>query len=120
MIIGIGTDIVDIKRIEKAIEKEAFVKKVFVGNESERALKNKETAAGIYAAKEAFVKAVGTGFRKITIGDIEVKKDDLGKPYFAFLNEALKFVEYNNATVHLTISHEREYAVAFVIIEGRG
>ncbi len=118
MIIGIGTDIVEVKRIEKAIENDKFNDKVFTGNEAERAKTNPQTAAGLFAAKEAFVKAVGNGFGKITAKDIEVKKDDKGRPYFVFYGEAKKFIEKNNGTASLSISHEKEYAVAFVVIEG--
>ncbi len=119
MITGIGTDITDINRIRKAILMDAFVKKVFTDNEKGRALNSAETAAGIFAAKEAFVKACGTGFGKISATDIEVMKDEAGKPYFVLYNEAKSFVEHKNSRVHLTISHESDYAVAFVIIEGR-
>ncbi|MBQ2753027.1 MAG: holo-ACP synthase [Firmicutes bacterium] len=118
MITGIGTDITDINRIKKAILKDSFVKKVFTDNEKLRVLDCAQTAAGVFAAKEAFVKACGTGFGKIKATDIEVMKDESGKPYFIFYNEAKSFVEDKNARAHLSISHEKDYAVAFVLIEG--
>lgn len=117
MIFGIGTDIVDIKRMRSAIEKEAFLKKVFTDGEISRCGKNAEAYAGVFAAKEAFVKAVGVGFR-LNPKSIEVLKDDNGKPYFEFFESAREFVESKKAAVHLSISHERDYAVSFVIIEG--
>ncbi len=119
MILGIGTDIVDINRMKKAIERDAFIKKVFVDSEKERAIKNAETAAGIFAAKEAFVKALGTGFWPVKPTDIEIAKTAEGKPYFVLYGEAKKCLEENNAVVYLSISHERDYATAFVVIEGR-
>ena len=118
MIIGIGTDITDINRIKKAIVKDSFVKKVFTDNERERASANAETAAGIFAAKEAFVKACGTGFGIIKATDTEVIKDEAGRPYFVLYNEAESFIKDRSARVYLSISHERDYALAFVVIEG--
>jgi len=119
MILGIGTDIIEIERVKKAMESDSFIKRAFNTDEGKLALKKAESAAGIYAAKEAFVKAIGTGFRKIDVKDIEVVKDELGKPYFVFYNEAKRFVEDNSASVHLSITHNRESAVAFVVIERR-
>ncbi len=118
MITGIGTDIIDINRIKKAILKDPFVKKVFTDNEKGRALECAQTAAGVFAAKEAVVKACGTGFGKIKATDIEVMKDESGKPYFVFYNEAKSYVEDKKARVHLSISHEKDQAIAFVVIEG--
>lgn len=117
MIFGIGTDIVDIKRMKEAVQKEAFLKRVFTEKEISRSGKKPETYAGIFAAKEAFVKAVGVGF-KIDPRNVEVLKNDKGKPYFEFFGSAKDFVESKKAAVHLSISHEKDYAVSFVIIEG--
>ena len=118
MITGIGTDITDINRIKKAILNDAFVKKVFTEKERERALNNAQTAAGIFATKVAFSKACGTGFGKIKATDIEVMKDEAGKPYLVLYNEAKSFIEERKAKVHISISHEKDYALAFVVIEG--
>lgn len=119
MVLGIGTDIVDVKRMEKAILNQTFLNKAFTESERER-IKKAETAAGIFAAKEAFVKALGTGFSGVRIKDIEIVKDELGKPYFVLYNRAKSFMDEKNAKAFLSISHEKEYAIAFVIIEGDG
>lgn len=108
----IGVDIVEVERIKKAIEtNKGFKEKIFTKLEIEYCdrRKNKfESYAGRFAAKEAFVKAMGTGFRNIYFLDIQVINDDLGKP----------ILQYKNINANLSISHEKHYAVAMVIIEG--
>ena len=84
MIIGIGTDIIEIDRIEKAINRNnGFLDKVFTAREiemfKERNMRS-EVIAGNFAAKEAVSKALGTGFRGFSLGDIEILRDQLGKP----------------------------------------
>lgn len=120
MISGIGTDIVSIKRMERSITSEAFANKVFTRNEIELIMRRSERAAGFFAAKEAFVKALGSGFGLVSPKDIEVSHDTEGKPYFILYGEANKAAEkLGNINIMLSISHEKEFAVAFVIIEGR-
>ena len=84
MIIGIGTDIIEIERIYNAVkENEMFLKKVFTDRELDQYNMNKlriESVAGNFAAKEAISKAIGTGFRGFKLSDIEVLRDSLGKP----------------------------------------
>jgi len=108
MINGIGIDIIEIERIEKLLnDKPNFLERNFT--ESERKLNLKpETVAGNFAAKEAFAKASGTGFRGFGLIDIEVLRDELGKPYIVFRDEQ------TNANV--SISHNRTTAVAVVIL----
>lgn len=87
--IGIGNDIIEISRIEKAIKKTNFITKVFTENEIklfEIKGSRAEFFAGRFAAKEAISKALGTGFREFSLTDIEVLNNELGKPYVTFKN----------------------------------
>ena len=84
MIIGIGTDIIEIERIEIAVKRtKGFINKLFTENEinifESRGFKS-EVIAGNFAAKEAVSKALGTGFRGFGVKDIEILRDELGKP----------------------------------------
>jgi holo-[acyl-carrier protein] synthase len=122
MIIGIGTDIVEIERIRKMIEHHGdhFLNRCFTPREIEYASRHRDSAirfAGRWAAKEAVVKALGTGFvQGITFHDIEVVSLHTGQPTVRLSGDALlisqqlKIVE-----VKLTISHAREYATATAI-----
>ena len=108
----IGVDIVRVKRIEQAILKnENFKYKIFTQNEINYCEKRKnkyQSYAGKFAAKEAFSKAFGTGFRdKFGFLDIEVLNDELGKPY----------IKYSDKKIKISIAHEAEYAIATVLIE---
>lgn len=120
MIIGIGTDIVEIPRISKLTENSRFLERYFTKAENEYFLtkhKNPQTVAASFAAKEAFSKALGTGIRGFSLNDIEVLRDDLGKPYINVYNNAKKMVL--DATIHVSLSHSAKYATAFVVIETR-
>lgn len=121
MIKGIGTDIIEIKRIEKAMLAKGFKDKVFTKSEiiliDEKGI---PSAATNFATKEAVSKALGTGIRQFSISDIEVLRDDLGKPYVIFHNKAKEIInKYGIINVQVSMSHCKEYAVAFVIIETR-
>lgn len=122
MIKGIGTDIIEIKRIEKAIQKDSFLKKCFTKKELEFFQQKKyavETIAVTFAAKEAAVKAIGTGFRGFEINEIEVLRNEIGSPYFNFYGNFQKMcnsIEID--TIHVSLSHCKEYAVAFAVAEG--
>ena len=117
-ILGLGTDIVEVKRIEKAINKTSvFVTKVFTAKEIEycESKPNKyERYAGRFCAKEAVSKALGTGVRDFKLCDIEINNDSLGKPE-VILYGALES-KRNNIEIHLTISHCKEYGTATAII----
>ncbi|KAB3534181.1 holo-ACP synthase [Alkaliphilus pronyensis] len=123
MIIGIGIDIVEIKRIENAMKKNPrFINRILTDNEIQ-ALKESnmkpESVAGFFAAKEAVVKAIGTGFRDIQWQDIEIYKDSLGKPMVHFHNNASKLAYSKNIdNILISISHSRENAVAQAIALG--
>lgn len=98
-----GTDIIRISRIEKSLERESFVTSVFTENEIAYSKKS-ETFAGIFAAKEAYLKALGTGIN-CRLNSIEILHEESGKPYIN-----------NIANSDVSISHDGDYAVATVIL----
>ncbi len=122
MIIGIGVDIVEIRRIKEIIEKnEMFLEKIFTVNEIEH-LKERnlrpEYVAGKFAAKEAVAKALGTGFRGFGFKDIIVENTTLGKPIVTLEGKAkLIASEYGHYNMHLSISHGEDNAIAYAILE---
>lgn len=118
MIFGIGTDLVEIIRIEKAIKKKSFLEKAFTNKECQQSRGRSSFLAGNFVCKEAFVKALGLGFRKIKLSDIEVLRDDLGKPYINLYNEALNEAIKNNITnIQVSISNTKLYCIATVLLE---
>ena len=112
MISGIGSDIIEISRIERLMQKPGFKKRCFTAQEIGYINGRAESAAAVYAAKEAYSKALGTGIRGFSLTDIEIFHDALKKPYIKAYNKAAC-----EGSVLLTLSHCREYACAFVIIE---
>ncbi|MGL4800331.1 MAG: holo-ACP synthase [Cellulosilyticaceae bacterium] len=123
MLKGIGTDIVEIERIEKAIvSTKGFLEKIYTEKELdewELAGKRMERMAGNFAAKEAVSKALGTGFRTFAPKDIEICRDDKGKPYVTLYEGAKVCADaLNTKQILLSISHCKTYAVAMVTIEG--
>lgn len=124
MIFGIGTDIIEIDRIEKAINRsQRFCDKIFTKGEQNycNARNNArfESYAARYAAKEALFKALGTGYRYgFAFNEIEVLNDELGKPEILAHGKVKKFLaEHNVSQIHLSLSHVKESAVAYVILE---
>lgn len=122
MIIGIGNDIVEISKIEQSIQSEAFQRKVFTPAEIEAVEKYKNRAehlAGKFAAKEAFMKAIGAGIQQeVWFKLIEVLNDQSGKPYVNLSGEAEKRMNSMGARqIHVSISHSGGVAVAMVIVE---
>lgn len=119
MIKGLGIDIIEISRIEKAINKEGFIKKIFTGDEIsyfENIDYNKYTIAGAFAAKEAVSKVLGTGIRGFKWTDIEISRDELGCPGVTLYNNALCIAKDKGiSNIDLSISHCKEYAVANAI-----
>ena len=126
MIITIGTDIVDIRRIKKTIEKygNKFKLRCFSVGEiqrSEKKFRSTESYAKRYAAKEACAKALGTGLaRGVFWKDIEVYNDKFGKPKIKLHKNALKFfkkiTKNSKASIEVSLSDEVNYAIANVII----
>ncbi len=117
-IYGIGTDIIEISRIEKAINRtKLFKEKVYSEKEIEYIEKKKNSYAsyaGRFAAKEAFSKAMGTGVRGFLLKDVEILNDELGKPVIYLYNEIKKLAE--GLKIQISISHSKEYAVSTVIL----
>ena len=114
MILGVGTDLVEIDRMRKACEKEYFVSRTFTEAESRQ-------AGGSFAVKEAVAKVFGTGFRTFMPGDIEVLRDELGKPYVRLYGGALEqFEKMGMEQIHVSISNTNGLAMAFAVGEGRG
>ena len=121
MIVGIGNDIIEIERIEKAISKEGFKAKVFTQREIENIVKRgnrTETYAGIFSAKEAISKAIGTGVREFALTDLEILNDDLGKPYVIVSDKLNKIIQRKKESyqIEIAISHSKKYATAMAII----
>ncbi len=123
-IIGIGVDIVKNKRISTSIKNKKFINRVFSKREiliSKKLTKKANFFSKRYAAKEAFVKALGTGFRNdVNFKDIQIVNDKLGKPYYLInskINHLIKKKnKIKNFDLFLSISDENEYSIAFTII----
>ena len=121
MIIGIGIDIIEINRIERVIERtNSFIEKSFTASEIEyfklKGLKG-NVIAGNFAAKEAISKAIGTGFRGFGLKDIEVLRDELGKPVVNLSDKIYKILDIKEFNVHISISHSKENAIAYAVME---
>ncbi len=125
MINGIGTDIIDIRRIKRVLNKygNRFKKKCFHKHEifkSENRFNFAESYAKRYAAKEACAKALGTGLaRGVFWKDIEIRNNKYGKPYIILHNKAKKFLKKNSNKINkieLSLSDEKDFALANVVI----
>ena len=127
MIFGIGTDIVETRRFKKWIENPSILNRFFaseeqfasktVGSRHENALC--QHYAVRFAAKEAFSKALGTGIWGFDLKDVFVTKNSEGKPSIELRNGALELFQKRcgEANIFVSLSHEKEYATAFVLIE---
>ncbi|TCT15328.1 holo-[acyl-carrier-protein] synthase [Natranaerovirga pectinivora] len=122
MIKGIGTDIIELSRIEKAIRNKSFVNKYFTEKEINLFIERNwsvTTIASNFAIKEAVSKVLGTGFRAIELVHIEVLRDSLGKPYVLLYSKAKELQkELGIQTLFVSTSHNKESVVAFAIGEG--
>ncbi len=119
MIIGIGTDLIEIERVKKACAKEAFLLRSFTLNERKCISGRFERAAGNFAVKEAVSKAMGTGFRGMSLNEIEVLRDSLGKPYVNLYGRAAERAETMGIRRwHISITNTKTLAAAYVIGEG--
>ena len=131
MILGTGSDLIDIRRVEKVIERhgDRFIKRCFTASEIAKAERRREAGTHIatyakrFAAKEACAKALGTGFSKgVYMKDIGVVNDPDGRPTLALTGGALKRLQTitpqgQKAIIHLTLTDEPPLAKAAVIIE---
>ncbi|MBQ7704466.1 MAG: holo-ACP synthase [Selenomonadaceae bacterium] len=118
MIFGIGTDIIEIERVRRAVSSEHFKEKVFTKLEQNycesRGAQSAASYAARFAAKEAFFKALGTGiFTSLT--EVEILNDAKGKPQIFLHGKAETFT--GDKKISVSLSHCKEYATAFVILE---
>ena len=124
-ILGIGVDVVENKRIKKLVKSSTFKNRIYSSNELKQSqvIKNKLAYfSKRFAAKEAFSKALGTGFRmNLNFKDIEVLNDKLGKPYYVknkkITNIIKKKFKIKKFSFFLSISDEKNYSTAFAIIQ---
>ena len=124
-ILGIGVDIVENSRIAKSLKNKLFIKRIFSNSEILIA-NNIKDKKGYYskrfAAKEAFAKSIGTGFRdNLNFNDISIVNDKLGKPSFV-VNEKIKKIikeefKVSSFNFFLSISDEKKYSIAYVILQ---
>lgn len=124
MIKGIGIDIVSVERIQEAVDrgKDHFLSRVFTEQEIDYCEKGRSAAqkyAARFAAKEAAMKALGTGWAKgVRWKDIEIISDQQGAPRLILKGESLSiFKEMGAKTVHVSLSHHKEFGAAVVVIE---
>jgi holo-[acyl-carrier protein] synthase len=124
MIYGIGTDIVRVGRIRDDLSRfgDRFAERILTKNELLEFHQNANKAnflARRFAAKEAAVKAMGTGFSNgVIMHDIEVTHDAQGKPMLAFYGRAREFIQERSVAVaHISLADEQDHAVAFVTLE---
>ncbi len=123
MIYGIGSDIIEVDRIKGAIEKDnGFKEKVFSVSEislCESKSNKYQSYAARFAAKEAFMKAFGTGWSDgIAWKEIEVLSEETGRPYLNLLNKTKEIIcQEHNFIMHVSLSHLKDYAIAQVILE---
>ena len=126
-ILGIGVDIVENKRLNKLIKNKNFLLRIFTLLEIKNSRLIKEKSIYFskkFAAKESFSKALGIGFRKgLNFKDIEILNDNLGKPYINLNNKTKKILsktlKVKNFDLFLSISDEKEYSIAFTIIQAK-
>ncbi|OAJ92235.1 holo-ACP synthase [Vibrio bivalvicida] len=123
-IVGLGTDIAEIERVEKALGRsgEPFAKRILTQTELEKFATLKQQGrflAKRFAAKEAASKALGSGIALgVSFHDFEITNDELGKPVLSLSGTALELAKQKQVEhIHLSISDERHYAVATVILE---
>lgn len=119
-----GVDITSVERIKKSLEKPGFLKKVFSEKETELFFDKEkpkyQSLAANFAAKEAFSKALGTGVRGFELYEVEILRDELGRPFFNFYGKAREIVAKGGYKARVSLSHEGDNAIAFVILEEEG
>ena len=122
MLFGIGTDIVQVSRMHKWVEKSEMIERFL--NPCEWMAKGSQAAkcqhyAARFAAKEAFSKALGTGITGFSLQDVYITNDKSGKPILNVKDSAADVLkkQCGECKLHVSLSHEKEYATAFVIIE---
>ena len=124
-ILGIGVDIVENIRIHKSLKNISFIKRVFSSSEillAKNIINKKSYYSKRFAAKEAFSKAIGTGFRgNLNFKDITITNDRLGKPSFIVTDKIKKIIKkqfkISSFDFFLSISDEKKYSIAYVILQ---
>ena len=124
-ILGIGIDIIQNNRVEKLVKKKIFVKRTFGKNElkfSSKTINKTNYYAKRFAAKEAFAKSLGIGFRNdLNFKDIEIINDKLGKPYYLISKKISEMIKkrfkIKRFNLFLSISDEKDYSIAFTILQ---
>jgi holo-[acyl-carrier protein] synthase len=124
-ILGVGVDIIKNDRIKNSIKNHKFRDRIFSSNELKLSASSKNKIGYFskrFAAKEAFAKALGTGFRNdLNFKDIEIMNDKFGKPYYSVSKKITKIIKkefkVKNFNSFLSISDEKEYSTAFAIIQ---
>lgn len=122
MLLGVGCDIIEIARIKKAVQSEAFKRRVFAPEEiaycESRGRQAAASFAARFAAKEAVLKALGTGLRGGSLTEISVANDELGKPSVQLTGYHKQLAdELGVKRISLSMSHARETAMAYVVME---
>jgi len=122
VITGIGIDAVYVKRMYAWLSKPSLMERFFHPEELSSALDRGDGAASSlaarFAAKEAFGKALGSGLRGIVLKDIMVKNKENGQPEIVLFSTALKALNKNSANkIHLSLTHEKDNAMAMVVLE---
>ena len=124
-ILGVGVDIVENSRIAKSLKTKLFIKRIFSNSEIliAKSIKNKKSYySKRFAAKEAFAKSIGTGFRNnLNFKDISIVNNKLGKPSF-IISEKIKNIvkkqfKTSSFNFFLSISDEKKYSIAYVILQ---
>ena len=123
MIIGIGCDIIEINRVEKAVQSDSFKKRVFTEAEiaycESRGKQQFASFAARFAAKEAVLKALGTGLRGGELVELEVLNDELGCPQMSLRGYHEELAKSKGVgKIHVTLSHSKDSAMAYVVLEG--
>tara|TARA_B110001452_G_C14872272_1_gene304921 strand:+ start:77 stop:463 length:387 start_codon:yes stop_codon:yes gene_type:complete len=124
-ILGVGVDIVEKNRIKKSLKKKLFIKRIFTKTEILLAKSKKDKIsfyANRFAAKEAFSKSIGTGFRdNLNFSDLSIKNDKLGKPLFVITDKLKKIIKkrfkITKFDFFLSISDEKKYSLAYVLFQ---
>ena len=124
-LVGIGVDLINNKRINRSIKNVKFINRIFSKNEiliSKKFSNKTNFFSKRFAAKEALVKAIGTGIRdNFNFKDIQILNDKLGKPYYLINPKITRFIKekkrIKSFKLFLSISDEKEYSIAFTIIQ---
>ena len=117
-LVSVGVDMVEISRIKNSMQNKRFLKFI-LGDEEYSQLEKKnfpvQSVAANFCAKEAFSKAVGTGIRGFGIKNVQILRDELGKPYIFLTGNAIKTAKDKNSDFSVSLTHTKTYACAVVV-----